>query len=96
MAHVKCFITIFIRGEDGLKGLKTKQKIVEQVLLKHRYTNEGAKVAENARRVTVYTTIQSERGESPQQAIDRVAKEITKATERTAVGRPVGWSPRKG
>lgn len=92
---VRCFITIFIRAEDGAKGLKDKQKIAEQVLLKRGYTSEGTKTAENARRVTIYTTIKSERVETPQQAIDRVAKEITEATERTAVGRPAGWSPRK-
>jgi len=93
---VKCFITIFIRAEDGAKGLKHKQKIAEEVLSRRGYTTEGAKAAGNARRVTIYTTIKSERGETPQQAIDRVAKEITEATERTALGRPEGWSPRKG
>jgi hypothetical protein len=95
MTSVKCFITIFIHAEDGAKGLNDKQKIAEQFLSKQGFTNERAKVAENARRVTLYTTIQSGRGESPQQAIDRISKEISEATGRTAVGRPEGWSPRK-
>jgi len=95
MAHVKCFITIFISPKDGLKGLTSKQKIAEKILSKEGETTGTAKVAENRRRVTIYGTIHSKEGETSQQAIDRVAKEISEATERTAVGKPEGWSPRK-
>jgi ribosome maturation factor RimP len=92
---VKCFITIFIHAEDGTRGLKHTQNIAEETLSKRGFSVEGVKAAENARRVTIYTTIKSKQGETSQQAIDRVAKEITEATERTAVGRPEGWSARK-
>jgi hypothetical protein len=95
MAAIKCFMTVFILAQDGTKGLKEKQKIAEGVLSKRGYPVERAKTAENGRRVTLYTTIESGKGEDAQKAIDKVAQEITEATDRSTVGRPEGWSPKK-
>lgn len=93
--EVKCFITIFIGFEDGLKGLTSKQRIAEKILAKAGKMDGAAKVAKNLRRVTIYGTVDSKARETSQQAIDRVAKAISEATERTAVGKPEGWSPRR-
>jgi len=86
---VKCFITIFIHAEDGAKGLEQKQKIATELLSKQGYKIEGTKIAEGGRRVTIYTTIESEEAEKPQQAIDKVCQIISQATDRKAVGRPI-------
>jgi hypothetical protein len=95
MIAIKCFMTIFILAKDGAKGLKEKQKIAEGVLSNRGFPIEGSKEAKNGRRVTVYTTIESRKGEDSQKAIDKVAREISEATDRSTVGRPEGWSPKK-
>jgi hypothetical protein len=86
---VKCFITIFIHAEDGTKGIEQKQKIATELLSKQGYKIEGTKIGEGGRRVTIYTTIESEEAEKPQQAIDKVCQTISRATGRKAVGRPI-------
>lgn len=86
---VKCFITIFIHKQDGAEGLKQKQKTVTEVLSKQGYTTEKIKAAKGGRRVTIYTTIKSEEGETPQQAIDKICQTISQTIERKVVGRPL-------
>ena len=86
---VKCFLTIFIPKQDGAKGLEQKQKTATEVLSKQGYKTERVKVAKGGRRVTIYTTIESEEGETPQQAIDKVCQTISQAIERKVVGRPL-------
>lgn len=92
---VNCFITIFIGPDDGLKGLQSKQRSAEKILAREGKVTREAKIAKNLRRVTIYGTIHSKAGERSQQAIERVAREISQATERTAVGKPEGWGSRR-
>jgi len=86
---VKCFITIFIHKQDGAEGLEQKQKTAMEILSKQGYKTERIKGAKGGRRVTIYTTIQSEEGETPQQAIDKVCQTISQAIGRKVVGRPL-------
>ena len=86
---VKCFLTVFIRAEDGAKILEQKQKTATEVLLKQGYKTEGIKMGKGGRRVTIYTTIESKGSETPQQAIDRVSQLVSQAIDRKTVGRPL-------
>ena len=86
---VKCFLTVFIRAEDGAKILEQKQKTATEVLLKQGYKTEGTKMGKGGRRVTIYTTIESKRPETDQQAIDRVSQLVSQAIDRKTVGRPL-------
>lgn len=95
MTQVACFVSIFIRVEDGTKGLKDVQERAEHILLKHGGSIGSVVAGKGGRRVTVHTSVDSKKGETPQQSIDRVCAEITKATGRNAVGRPEGWNPKK-
>jgi hypothetical protein len=95
LTSVACFVTLFIRAEDGKKGLKETQRVALRVLAEHGATIGETKEGKNSRRVTVHTTFEAKKGETAQKAIDRICAEITKAAGRTAVGRPEGWNPRK-
>ena len=86
---VKCFLTIFIQKQDGAQGLEQKRKMATEILSKQGYETEREKLAKGGRRVTIYTTIQSEEGETPQQAIDKVCQTISQAIRRKVVGRPL-------
>ncbi len=95
MTQVACFVTIFVRAEDGAKGLKEIQKTAEDILSRHGGKSESVSLGKNGRRVTIHTGVEAKKGEKVQETIDRVCAEITKATGRTAAGRPEGWNPRK-
>lgn len=86
---VKCFLTAFIRAEDGAKILEQKQKTATEVLLKQGYKTEGTKMGKGGRRVTIYATIESKGSETAQQAIDRVSQLVSQAIDRKTVGRPL-------
>jgi ribosome maturation factor RimP len=86
---VKCFLSVFIRAEDGAKVLEQKQKTATEVLSKQGYKTEGIKMGKGSRRVTIYTTIESKGSETAQQAIDRVSQVISQAIDRKTVGRPL-------
>jgi hypothetical protein len=96
MTQVACFVSIFLHVGDGEKGLKEVQKGAEAVLQKHGGSVGSVAAGKGGRRVTIHTSIDAKRGETPQQTIDRVCAEISKATGRSAAGRPEGWNPRKG
>jgi len=85
---VKCFLTVFIRAEDGAKVLEQK-KIATEALSKHGYKTKGIKMGKGGRRVTIYTTIESKGSETAQQAIDRVSQLVSQAIDRKTVGRPL-------
>jgi hypothetical protein len=95
MTQVACFVSIFLHSEDGAKGLKEVQKDAEAVLQKHGGTLGSVAAAKGGRRLTIHTSVDAKKGETPQQTIDRVCAEITKATGRSTAGRPEGWNPRK-
>jgi hypothetical protein len=80
---------MFVHAEDGEKGLEQKQKIAMEILSKQGYKTEGTKIGKGARRVTIYTTIESKGSETAQQAIDRVSQLVSQATDRKTAGRPL-------
>ena len=96
MTQVACFVSIFLHAEDGEKGLKTVQKGAEVVLQKHGGSVGSVAAGKGGRRVTIHTSVDAKKGETPQQTIDRVCAEITKATGRSTAGRPEGWNARNG
>lgn len=86
---VKCFLTVFIRAEDGAKVVEQKQKTATEILSKQGYKTEGIKMGKGGCRVTIYTTIETKGSETAQQAIDRVSQLVSQAIDRKTAGRPL-------
>jgi len=72
---------------DFLVPHAREQKIAMEVLSKQGYKTEGTKIGKGARRITIYTTIESKGSETAQQAIDRVSQLVSQATDRKTAGR---------